>query len=268
MFFLRVINSIAFSLLSMHELLTLAQRIHVVIQRFFGDNPVIGEQLAKLEQAIQRLTKAFQMAAASHYTELLAKMDRSRDAAFQSLTAFLDGLASVKVEFDLQAPAQRLLDIITKYGRGLYRLGYSQQSAITQTMIDELSQPENMALLEQTGAVQFFNMVVNTQNEFEDLYQNKLSDEGVKNYPDARESAADIIYRLCILLSNVDAMAHDEPQTHKGVAGEINAVISNIMTPARARETRSQNAGESQEIPEQPINSIDSVEPDVAPGLI
>lgn len=246
----RILISVAFTYLSLQELLMLAQRLQASFEKFFGDNPFFSSHLEKLSVAVLRLTTAFQRARGSKYTERLAEKDRGRDMAFQSLVSFLDGMAGLKIDEAMSVPAQQLMDIINKHNRSLHRLGYTQQSAALKALIEELSQPPNAKLLEDTKTTEYFSILVDAHNDFEATFSEKMDDEGVKGYPDARESAADIVYRLWVMLTAADAAAHDEPAKFEQAAKELNAVISEIMAPARARATRRENEGEVEQVEE------------------
>lgn len=263
----RVLVSIAFTYLSFRELLMLAERLQASFGKFFLEDPFISNQVQKLAAAIVRLTRAFQAGRGSKYTEILARKDNNRDAAFQSLASILEGLAGLKVDAVIAASAKELLSILEKHGRTLHRFGYTKQSASLKALLEEYSQPEYQKMFEETGTTRYLNILLDAHNDFEATVSEKMDDEGVKNYPDAKESADEIIYRLSSILKVADTLSFDQSDMYKQASGEINAVINEIMIPARSRETRKGNVSEEQGVTETPTQSDTAGNLDAAPGI-
>jgi hypothetical protein len=237
----RVILSIAFTYLNFHEILTLGERICEILKRSFPSNQYILDQITKLQAACDKLMKAFQRSASSSYTEQLANFDQARDSSFRSLIGFLDGMAAVVSKPATAQAATELLTIIEKHDRGLYRFGYARESAALFALEKELSEEGPTLLLAQLNATEMFDELKANAKAFEDMYQSKITEAGVKDYPLAAAAARDIIYRLNCLLTVADTFAYDEPQTYKNCAGELNETITGIMTPARSRKTAQEN---------------------------
>jgi hypothetical protein len=238
----RVFLSLAFSYLNFQELLTFAERLIEIFKRRFAGNEFIVSQLTMLEAACDKLMKAFQKCAGSAFTSQLAEKDTSRDKSFRSLVKYLDGMSAVESKPVLAGASQALLTIIDKHDRGLYRYGYARESAALYALEKELSLDSSAQLLADAGATELFEELKVKAREFEDLYQSKINDAGVKDYPLLSETARDITYRLNCLLTCGDAIAYDNQKEYDQGIRETNQAITDIMTPARARSTRQENS--------------------------
>jgi len=239
----KVLIALAYSYLNLQELLTIAERIAEILKRKFVSEPIsepiIAKQIDKLYEACEILMKVFQRSAGNTFTEQLSLKDMARDHAFRTLVGNLDGIAMITKKPEASQAAKDLLNIIAKHDRSLYRFGYARESAALYALQKELSQEGPTLLLKTAGATELFDDVKTTAKEFEDLYQSKLGD--IKTYPETAAAAREIIYRLNFLLTYTDVRTNDEPQMFEKCADELNMAINDIMTPARARNTRQDN---------------------------
>jgi len=245
----RVLSGLALSYLSMRELLTLAQRVVEIVQRVFGAVPLLMDQSEKLKVNVEALSTAFQRSLGSEFTEKLAQMDSARDTAYRSFLLYIEGLAAGTLKPDEAAAAASILRTIDKHNRSLYRLGYATESAALYALVKELSEDDNPALLEKTGAVDRYEELRAKMTAFEELYQSKLAEESVKVFPETRKAAKDIAYRLEGLLTAADLILWDDPVTFRRGTEELQDAIIDIMTPARARHTRRENIKDDEEEP-------------------
>lgn len=238
----RVFLLLAFSYLNFQELLTIAERLIEIFRRRFAGNEFIASQLTKLDSACDKLMKSFQKSAGSTFTSQLAEKDLERDKSFRSLVKYLDGMSAVESKPVLAVASQVLLAIIDKHDRGLYRFGYARESAALYALQKELSLESSAQLLADAGATELFEDLKVKASAFENLYQSKINEAGVKDYPQLSEAARDIMYRLNCILTCGDAIAYDSPQEYDQGIREINQAITDIMTPARSRSTRQENS--------------------------
>jgi hypothetical protein len=243
---LRIINDFTHSYLSLRELLAAGLRLSQVFKRAFRDDAYVGRHIAELDAANERLKTSYQRSTASEYTEKLAARDRARDAAFRSAVGYLEGMASVSAMQEIALPAAKLLSIFEKHDRCLYRFGYARQSAALDALLKELSTPRAAQLTQMANAGVVLDYLQQKQRDFEDLYQSKISDESAENYPASKAAASDIIYRIECLIQYIDSHAVDQPDAYRQVAAELNMVISDIMSPARAHQTRRENESEEE----------------------
>jgi hypothetical protein len=79
------------------------------------------------------------------------------------------------------------------------------------------------------------------QTAFDHTYKTKVSTESIDEYPAIRDARIDLVFAIDALLTNIEVMGVLDEASVKSVIDSLNEVITDIMTPVRARQTREVN---------------------------
>lgn len=129
------------------------------------DNPLLAA--VKTEYSYYDLLYAKK--AFSGRGEELVVRDENRDTPFGALKDILLGHAKATGS-PFQADAQVLYGIVEKYGIGLDRLKYSEETAQMVKLLQELDQPENKARIERLLLTPIVAQIKTAQTAFEELF--------------------------------------------------------------------------------------------------
>ena len=238
---LRTVADFSHTLLYAPELHTAASRFLSIFSRAPADE-YLTRQCNLVKSSVEKLEDSLQRDRSSAFTGTLAEKDNTRDRIFVGFRDFLNGLLGLGDVMPKKAEAAKVIfEIFRRNDLGLYREGYIRESAKLNVLLDELSSPENIAHLKTLNAMHLYEALRNAQQDFEGVYQEKVNEEAKKEYPLLKETASDIAYRLDALFAYIDTNALDLPDRYKSVVEELNEAIVDIMTPARARQTRKEN---------------------------
>jgi hypothetical protein len=180
------------------------------------------------------------------YTQQLFMRDEGRDQAFVALRDLAKASAN-RALFEVSQAGVLISDLIKRYGFFLHRLGYTQESTQLQLLIKELDQPTAMAALKIIGAESWFADLKAAQASFEETYHQKVTLDAQEDVPLLRAAKAKLGRHLQLLLDCVGLLEEtNEPAEISLVVEKLNQVITDDMTPARARKKRNENEKEAE----------------------
>jgi predicted nucleic acid-binding protein len=166
---------------------------------------------------------------------LVAEADTLRDRAFAGSKYTLEGMTLID-GFSGQQEAKELYAIFEKYGLGLDRYSYAEQSAQQKKLIEELDLPANTAKIEKLHLTEIFGLHKAAYQKFEQQFGEQTEANAALRQ---QESATSVRISLEAALRNyfslVDAM--------KSVAGwkELNAELTEIAksfnTPSASKSS-------------------------------
>jgi len=133
---------IALTKLSTKDLATLAQR--TISNALSGKYPVIANHplLADLQASYTEYDKVYTKQVYSGKGKDVAALDEERDAAYNSMKAFLNGYRKLSSAAYYQL-AEDLYQVFKNFGLKLDRMSYSSQTAQMKKLIETLETPEN-----------------------------------------------------------------------------------------------------------------------------
>lgn len=169
----------------------------------------------------------------NEYTEILAFKDDERDEAFLAFKKLINAL-TVKSRFKEDAIV--IQTIMKKYHASLHDLSYEDQSEQMEKLISELNEEKNMRRIRSIAADLWYNDMVTTQNDFEEMYRKKLSTENKKSYPSFRDARAKLVHHLKVLINCFSIYEELEYNDYRKVINKINKLISEVITKARVRK--------------------------------
>ncbi len=228
-------------ILSIQELYTGAKRIISLVSETFAGNETVSSIIAAIEPVLEGIEDGLSRQRASEFTPALASKDSNRDARFILLRDFI--AASTKIDEDptKHGAAIILYGIFEETGKNLHRLGYANETAQLNALINRLEEQDATDALATLEATQYFAELKASQRGFEALYEEKVNTEANRDYPQLRQSQQALAGYLRLLLININFLAEQSPETYEPLVEELNMIIVELNTRAKARETREEN---------------------------
>ena len=206
-----MLKELSITYLSPSELLTTSERIDAIISEALSDQPFVTKISGVMKTDLDNLQESMGKDKSSVYTEKLAGKDAERDAAFLALRDFA------------KANANRS----------------DNQTAALNLLFEDLDAPDAVSAMQVIGADSWYADLKNAQAEFENTYKEKVSSEAQEDYLRLREAFTVLGRHLNVLLDTIGLLQElCETENIDTVVEQINEVITDVMTTARARRTR------------------------------
>jgi hypothetical protein len=233
-----MIQQVHTTLLLPNELVTLVNRLIAIIEKALANIPFIQKVIKLVKDDLVDLEKTLTKDLSSEYTQQLLDRDNLRDSAFLGLRDFVRANTH-RINLEIVKAAEMVYNIIKKHGTALYKMGYIQQSAKLKLLFNELNEPLVQQALATIQAASWYEELKSTQAEFEQMYAEKITDATKKDYPQLYDAKAKLGRDLSVLLDAISVVEKidDEPDVTT-IVHQINEVITDVMTQARARRTR------------------------------
>jgi hypothetical protein len=192
----------------------------------------LNTELSNYESAINRLKK-------NPLTMAKEEDDNTRDSRFLGFRCIAEAF-TYHWDEEKKDAANELIEIIRRHGWSLHNEGYTVESATMNSLIQELKKEPASGYIEKTETQEWLQQLINAQSAFE-----KTSQESEKL--DAQEkplitSGKKALYKdLMATLNFIESQAEFNPSDDLSLLiNNINQVIINITTSAKARNTRKQ----------------------------
>jgi hypothetical protein len=142
---------------------------------------------------------------------------------------------------------------LSKYGLGLWYLGFTDQSAVSDMLFDDVEKNEKVRLAIENLANEEYEDYKAAQYEFEDIYGARASESSSKKEdPKVKAARKKLSSGLIALLTNIELaveLKKDEAllvDKINKVIGDITVIISSAMATARSGISRSENGKEDE----------------------
>ena len=240
------------SLLSVSDVVNLTDEILKITLPAKATDAKFSDLHSKTKLVYDRLVKNQKNTLKSELTDQLLASDKNRDAAYLSFRYMVNGL-SLSILEATAAKASKLLAILEKHGKDVYRLGYKAETAILISLFQEFDLPENQQLLTDLSLVPYYQSLKTAQDEF-DLVSSQKTDELTLKETDS-EAATQVLDEMNPALNNLVAMlqlySELEPDVYSDMFNRVLTCINETNAVARARKTRKQNQNEAEKTPAQ-----------------
>jgi hypothetical protein len=233
------------SLLLPVELMTTAGRTLTAVAPVTSQEPFLQKIATKIEEDKNELEVALNRERGSEYTQQLMARDSGRDNAF---TAFRDYVKACtrRSQPEIVDAAELIVNAIRKQGWTLYLSGYARETASLNMLFNDLSSHELTAAIQTIGAQLWLDDLKAAQTAFEETYQTKVSTETQIDYPALRDAKMQLGRHLNTLLDCIQILlCLGETETYEPIANQLNEIITDVMTSARARRTREKNVDDT-----------------------
>jgi hypothetical protein len=231
------------SLLSPEELHTGTSRMVNVVEAEVTDDEYINELLPPLKEKNDELADYIGKDSSSEYTDLLSKQDEVRDKLY---TGFRDYCISFCNSYDAsKAEAGILLNhIFHERGFSLQNYGYASQTSSLIVLFKDLDEEKASNAIATLDGTEWYNKLKEEQAKFEQIYQEKVDNESVKQTPQIKAIKKELSKLLNSLLTYIDQKSVFNPEKFGPLVDKLDEIITDIVAIARARQTRKENASE------------------------
>lgn len=164
----------------------------------------------------------------------LTDADKKRDDAYRALVNIVKAYTIFPEEEKADA-ALKLLHVIEKYGKGIDRLPYLQESGILANLLQDLSLAENAALLSLLHLDEWLAKLKEASAEFDNLFLNRESDNSTKlsgQVKVARRNMQELFQNLANLIQAYEIVYGTDAYT------ALSAKINEAVNYARQQATR------------------------------
>ena len=233
------VRSIRKSYYNTAEVGTLARNILAKAQSLDPAHAAVTALTTSLSTAYQTLLSSRTRTKSNTQTELLTEADRERDLAFRSFYNYVEaGITRRNTAYRTACLA--IMEHIELFDRNLINFGYAEQSMELTRFFTEME--KEAAHLTTIGATEWLNELKAAETAFLAQQGRKRAEETAKNVlvpiKEAREQVLNQLVTLVHILNGLEVV-----QT-EGIAAlnnEIDEVIEEVETPAKARLTRHRN---------------------------
>ena len=237
-------KNIAYSLLPLDGYYTFSQRFLELLKAASSGTLDLAAVISPLGSVFLKFESAYKKERKSEYTAKLAKADEVRDNAYLALRHYLVACSYASVD-GYSAAANTLLSIFKRLGWSMQKAGYQTESSRLGNLIAELQQEGNAALLTTLEATAWLERMMTAADAFEAMYQQKLTAEAADDTTSAYRLRKVLQQQIEMSLSWMEVQQQfnksDELST---LIGQVNELIANTMTTARANATRKSSVEE------------------------
>ncbi len=234
------------SITDSNELYGFSTRTSTVLDNRLSGDAFVSSYNKSLKEANSELASALGRNLGSDFTGLLFTGDVKRDDGFISLRDYTRSECHSADPARVEA-ALKVYEAVVNVGTTIYKLGYVDETAKLEALFSELDKPEMQAALQAIEATGRYETLKAAQLEFEATYKDKTITESEINYPLVKDSKIKIAKALNWLLSYVEANAELNTDGFVKAESEIDEIITDIVTIARARKTRDSNSKKKEE---------------------
>lgn len=215
-----------------------------------SDDATIARHISNLLPTLDEMDKAFQRELVNDFTARIVMLDDRRDKLVIAINSAIRTAIAEEVFDPVRAEAAKeLKKIADKMSARVTKLPYQEESAELRAFVT--ASRDNMDTLMQSGLVQHIDILDQTVQEFDLLYNEKQEAQAAQeNIRQIRAIRAELTDRLDALLSHVRYCGIDMPDQYGQTVEKINGLIIDAMALGKADETRRENdnaEGEDQE---------------------
>lgn len=237
-------KKIAYTILPVDGYYTFSQRFLELLKTASSETLDLVAVISPLEKIFFRFEAAYKKERKSEYTARLAAADEVRDRAYLALRYYLVACSYASVD-GYSTAATTLMSIFKRLGWSMQNEGYQTESSRLGNLIAELQQDGNAALLTTVQGTAWFERLVTAANAFETVYQQKLTSEAADDSTSAYRLRSVLQEQLEISLSWLDVqLQFNKSEELSVLIGQVDELISNTMTTARASATRKSSEDE------------------------
>jgi hypothetical protein len=229
-----------------HELMTTAAReTMAIIEPFGAEDPLIVRQHAVLGALTSEMDGAFQRILINKFTAIRAKIDTRRDKIIIAIRAAINSAIAQGVISPAKAEAAlKIQSHLDNMSDNVTSLGYREESAQIRALLSAV-----LSLIEEqkvSGTTALFAALESTQNDFEEKSDEKNELGATSETPRTiKDIKKDIVFRLDALFGHLSLNSLDMPEKYGATVTNINKVIDEVMSKAKADDTREESLKEA-----------------------
>jgi len=234
-------KKLPFSILSSTEIYSVTNRIAEACKLAVKDNEYIKELCELLIEGNNNLRKGLGRTFNSEFTSVLLHYDELRVNAFIGMRDYIHACCNNGDEIKEKA-ASYLSSILEAVGNTLYSLPYSEESTKLDLLFEKFDASAAREAIATINATDWLERLKTRQADFEKVYHSKVETEAGIDFPLLKTSKNTIKFYLKGLLNYIETNSKKDTARFSSLEDQINEIITDIVTLARARGTRKENA--------------------------
>lgn len=156
----------------------------------------------------------------------VAEADKNRDKLYNGLRDYIKGYAGLE-PLPHNAKAKTIYAVFKKYGTGLSKLKYVEQTAQLRKFLEEMNLPENLLLLEDLGVKAVLELLKQAQDDFDVIYAEQIaSNSELRNIPSASKVRTELEEYLRAYFTFIKVM--QKSPEWKPLYNEINELVKSV----------------------------------------
>lgn len=206
-----MIKKLRTSFLLPAELVSTASRYVAATADLSAADPFIARITGLLTADIATLNAALTAVRTNKLVDDVAAADATRDDLFVGFRDLIDAHKR-RTAPAIVAAYEQIWGIIAQAGTTLYRLGYTEQSGKMEALFAELDKAENQAAIATMHADAIYADLKQAQADFVAIYNDRLQEDTLKDYPTLSEAKSKTVPHVNILLDAINIL--DETTGH------------------------------------------------------
>ncbi len=237
--------------LTTDELVAASDQLLPVLRETLVGNPLLLAVAAEAAADVNAINLAATREQGNKLTDPIKAADGARDNAFRTLRDFANVWAHNETAAEANRTAgNRLSAIFSKHGNSLHRLGYNKQSGALEGLFADLASAQSQADLKQLNLNSFHAELIAAQDAFEAVWAQRSNPSTQDTLPLLGEHVTPLKRRLSFLLEAVEQWQRlGLPETTEPSVTKLNVIITDLMTPVLARQTREENLAAKEAAP-------------------
>lgn len=227
------ISKVPFSTLSIEAVLELAKQCVNALSDKHSEDAILGAPIADLDEPMQKARLAITSNHKKELTNEINEADFKRDRAFVGFRKFVEAFQFKDWDPTAQKAATKLIGIIEKHGKNLYREGLTVQSALLDSLFADLENESSKEDMNTLDADEWLNHLKNLQTEFSTMIQRRDELEAKKDIPTKADAKAELVKKLSVLLSGLDFLTNTQSTKYGEIGELINQIVDRIIISQR-----------------------------------
>ncbi|WP_159523410.1 DUF6261 family protein [Sunxiuqinia indica] len=238
---------ILYSYFSLANLIVLAKRIRNLLSEKFPDHPMITSVLDNLELKLVPAIQAIGSTTKHTLTQDVSAADGLRDSSFRSLRDHVEaGLLRQNEPYRLACEA--LWGEFEKNGLNLYYSNYSEETAAIDSLVKDLSKPENQEHLATINALEWKDELERDNQIFVSAIRKRSAARSADDTLTDMEAFKQLQNAMELLVNVVNSLhAMNEPEGIGAAANEVKQYVSEATTWAK-QSTNNTNDNDNGEV--------------------
>ncbi len=228
------------------ELSELTNNYLAIIETHLPENSFLMAIVALIKPKLHKLYAALAAIRINSLVEEAFHLDQIRDNAFIVFRDMIQAYEKTDIAEE-QTAYKQLWAVIEKVGTRLYDEGYIEQSGRLKTLFQEMDKEDKKTAMATLGITQRYEKLKTAQQNFKEVYNERLEEDAQKNYPTISKSRAALSPLVKDLIPVLRYIARTaDTDTDLSWVALINEQTDTIKAQIAARKTRKEN-GEEEE---------------------
>lgn len=209
------------------------------------DDTHLGEIAAHLESGLDAVENAINAAGDPSLNADVETLDGNRDRTLVKFSGFMRGF---RYHLDPQKAdsAEFLYEIICRHDHGAKKRGYSEQSSVVNAMLKDFQTEKAQNAAKLCDGEIFIEKLRRDQENFENAIMNRVSSASETDTPRLSELIKPVRTDIDEILMYLGSRERFHPEMYAALVAEINAIIGEVLTAARAIKSRKDNTKETE----------------------